>query len=70
MIEVLWRRHYHNDVSGSFHGDMARTYKDMLDDRDCDETARLLIMIAIGIHKDIERSPYYIGRRWFTEVFA
>ena len=71
MIEVLWRKHYHPGVTGSFHGDMAHAFKAMLADSDCwPETARKM-WVSIRLHMGIERDPRYRGeRKWFTEAFS
>ena len=70
MIQTLWRRHYHEGVTGSYHGDMAHAFKVMLADTDCGHLDRRKMLRAIDEHKRIERGPKYEGRQWFCEAFA
>lgn len=69
MIQALWNRHYHEGVTGSYHGDMAHAYKAMLADSDCDHITRRKLLLAIDQHKHIETLLQHTGRRWFTEAF-
>lgn len=70
MIQALWNRHYHEGVTGSYHGDMAHAYKAMLADSDCDHLTRRKLLLAINHHITAEHSPRYTGRRWFCEAFT
>jgi hypothetical protein len=65
----LWDRHYQQGVSGSYHGDMARTFSLILDDTECDIGCRQAVWRAIQVHLSIERSTSFKGRRWFYERF-
>ncbi len=67
MIETLWQRHYHPGVTGEFHGDMALAFRRMLDDPDLHE--RLQLDVAVRVHKSVESSANYGGRKWFCETF-
>lgn len=71
MIEILWKRHYHPEVTGNFHGDMARAFQFMLADPECDDVARRKMGISIRAHIAIEHSQYFPSdeRKWFTEAF-
>ena len=70
MIETLWKRHYHPGVTGSYHGDMARAFKAMLADPDCDDRARESVVRAIRKHKQLEATtPDLPGGKCFSELF-
>jgi hypothetical protein len=70
MIQILWRRHYHAGITGSYHGDMAHAFKAMLADTDCGHLDRRKMLRSIDEHKRIERGPRYVGRQWFCETFS
>lgn len=54
LIEVLWDRHFQN-VSTSYHRNMAATFKRMLADEVCVGETRRKIVAAINIHRGLER---------------
>ena len=71
MIEILWRRHFHPGVTGSYHGDMAHAFKAMLADSDCYPAIAGVMWRSIRIHQQVENNPDYCGgRRWFCEAFG
>ena len=54
LNEVLWERHFQN-VSTSYHRNMAATFKRMLADELCVGETRRKIVTAINIHRGLER---------------
>ena len=70
MIEILWKRHFHSGLAGSYHGDMAAAFDAMLKDSDIDEKTVEKMWESMQLHMTIERGPQYAGRKWFCERFG
>jgi len=57
----------HHQLTGSFHGDMALTYKRILPLLNSEDTSK--VNISIRTHKNTERLEQGKAGWWFTETF-
>jgi hypothetical protein len=69
IIQALWARYYVVGITSEYHGDMAHAFRAMLADPQCNEAAERKMRAAIRLHREIESSPEYKGRKWFCEYF-
>lgn len=69
-IGELWTKHYHAEVTGSYHGDMARAFDAISRDPQCGLDIAMTLRTVIQIHMELERNRSHVGRKYFCELFG